>query len=127
MEVINPDKLKSAVEYFTELRKEISRRTMFERGSETDVEYRKHLAITDLAARQLDQFTEADLEVICANGTHLVEDVISGEAQENVGLQYIALNQPETVEYQVQLPSINSSINVLTGYEQVMDALDIWE
>ena len=127
MEVINPDKLKSAVEYFTALRKEISRRTMLERDSREDLDYRVNLTIVDLAARQLDRFNRGDLRVICACGTHLVDDVISGEAQQNVGLQYILLCRPEVIRYQVQLESINANINVLTSYEQVMDALDLWE
>ncbi len=125
--IINPDEIRQAVDYFTEFRKGISRKTMLEKNSEDDVLYRGHLTIADLASRQLSQFSEADLEVISANGTHLVEDVISGDAQDRVGLQYIAFNRPEVLEYQVQLESVNAAINVLTGYEQVMDALDLWE
>jgi hypothetical protein len=121
------DQISESIDYFTQLKKRVSKKSMVYKGSGNDIEYRTHLIIAELAARQLDKFHETDLEVISANGAHLVEDVINNESQQNVGLQYIIFNKPEVVEYQVKLDSVNAAINVLTDYEQVMTALKIWK
>lgn len=125
--IINLDLIKDAEEYFAQFRQVISRKTILESGSEVEVEYREHLTIADIAARQLQQFTESDLETISNGGFFLVGDVIKGDAQNTVWLYGYLTSQPEVIEYQVQLDFVNAAINVLTGYEQIMRALRIFE
>jgi hypothetical protein len=124
--ILNPDLIRDAVEYFTEFRKGVSRKTILNKNSEAETEYREHLAVADIAARHLGQFDKSDLEVISA-ASFLVDDVVSGDAQDRVWLHSYLSGQPNVIEYQVQLKSVNAAINVLTGYEQVMDTLKIWE
>jgi len=122
--IINLDLIQDAAEYFAQFRQNISRRTMLEKGSEVEVEYRENLTI---AARQLQQFSGSDLEVISASGFFLIDNVVRGDAQERVWLHGYLTDQSEVIKYQVQLESINAAINVLTGYEQIMRALRIFE